>query len=787
MGDFADLAVGVRPNREWDGGGTMRKQRWKARIAGGLIALTGLGLAGCKHQLFLEPADWKEATRPNIPLTLESQPHEPIVPPNVSPSIRPATVIDSKRQLRPLSLKEAFAIAIEQGNTGGGGGSNTFNGQDSLALPGFSGRGTTGTDTIKAFVLDPAITQAEVERSLSKFDARWVSSMTWAKQDQATLSLQQSFSNGDSAALTSTLAKPLPTGGMAGITVSMNYLNLASAPTNSQFISLTTSYTPRVQFIFEQPLLQGFGIEANQLLNAHPGSVLIPGLRPSGGSGSEGILVSRVRTAQARSQFDSQVNQLLFNVEQAYWNLYAAYYNKRAQEIGLDQAFGLYETLRRRADAGAGVPYTKQQAEAQYWLFRQQVITARQQVLDADRSLRGLLGMKSGDGTVFSPTDEPVKALFTPDIDTVYFEALQTRPELMIARQEVKARQLDLLNQKQQRMPDARFFTSYDVNALNSGLGSSIGDLRQSQFNSWQVGLRLDMPLGFRDANALTRQSQLSLWKSYEQLRDSERKVYEGVVDAIRQMELSYATTSINEARKNALEVVVKQQSERLGKLGTEDFISQINGLIQSQRDLATAISEQYRGLANYNAALARLEYVKGTIQGYNNVNIAEGPLPAFVQKKAADHFRALNAAIKLREHPGDGLGVIPPSELPGGMQSLPQMPGGQSNLPDLLPPPLSAPKQQTNAGQPAPGALRTWESWQSTPSNSGVAVPGTLPKTLSPGPTSTDTPATFKPTGSVNLPRRPLAGAATIDPAVPIAPPALSGPTTPILQIPPR
>jgi hypothetical protein len=349
----------------------------------------------------------------------------------------------------------------------------------------------------------------------------------------------------------------------------------------------------------------------------------------------------------------------------------------------------------------------------------------------------------------------------------------------------VKARQLDLLNQKQQRMPDARLFTSYDVNALNSGLGSSLGNLGQNQFNSWQVGLRLDMPIGFRDANALTRQSQLSLWKSYEQLRDSERKVYEGVVDAIRQMELSYATTSINEARKNALQIVVTMQLARLGKLGNEDYINQLNVLIQSQRDLATAMSEEYRGLANYNAALARLEFVKGTIQGYNNVNIAEGPLPAFVQKKAADHFRALNAAIKLREHPADGLGVVPPSTLPGGTQMLPLAPGGQSTLPELMPPPVSVPKQMTNAGQPAPGALRTWENWQSTPSNSGVAVPGTLPTTLSPG--QTDTPATFKPNGSVTLPKRPITGAATIDPPVPVTTTPLSGPTTPILQIPPR
>ena len=759
----------------------MRKIRWKARFAGGLIALTGLGLAGCKHQLFLEPADWKEATRPNIPTALETDPYGPILPPNEPPDAKPATVSDSARPTRLLTLKEAFAIAIEQGNTGNG-----INGNDNPSLSRFTGRGTTGTDTIKAFVLDPAIAQAEVERSLSKFDARWSTSMTWSKQDQATLSLQQSFSNGDSATLTSTLAKPLPTGGMAGITTSMNYLNLASAPTNSQFIALTTSYTPRVQFIFEQPLMQGFGIEANQLLGAHPGSLLIPGLRPSGGQGSEGILVTRVRTAQARLQFDAQINDMLISVETAYWNLYSAYYSKYAQEVGLSQSFDLYSKLKDRTDKGVGAPYLKAQAAGQYYFFRVQVLTAKQQVLEADRVLRNLLGMRS-DGTLFVPADAPAKGRYSPDINVVKKEALENRPEVLIARQEIKARQLDLLNQKNLRMADVRLFGSYDVNALGRGLtggapDNALSNLRLNQFNSWQVGVRVDIPIGFRDANALVRQSQLSLWKGYYQLTDSERKVHEGLVEAFRLMDVGYETNVFNEARRKFLTDVVQQQEARLGAITQEDFIGQLNALIQSQRDLATAISDQYRGLANYNTGLARLEYVKGTIQAYNNISVADGPLPAFVQKKAADHFRALDSAINLREHPAEILGGTAPTAtdpfqpspaVPMGTQPMPAAPG--SNLPGLLPAPVSTPKGLPGGDQPTASSTKSWDNWQ------------TPPTTLTPVPTATDGSGTFKQNGSVTLPKRPTPGTAQSEPPLIPALPTLSSPTTPILQIPAR
>ena len=53
----------------------MRTFRWHNRILVALIALLGVGLVGCKNQLTLEPADWKEGLRPSIPPSLEKD-HE---------------------------------------------------------------------------------------------------------------------------------------------------------------------------------------------------------------------------------------------------------------------------------------------------------------------------------------------------------------------------------------------------------------------------------------------------------------------------------------------------------------------------------------------------------------------------------------------------------------------------------------------------------------------------------------------------------------------------------------
>ncbi len=759
---------------------TRTMKRWTARlVAGGLIVLAGSGV-GCKHQLFTEPADSPLLVRPDIPARIEEQPHEPIFPASAQVGTTPANVLDLKRQPRLISLKEALAIAVEKGNTGGQG----LTGQDSTAALGINGRNQQ-SDTIKAFVLEPALVEAELERTTSKFDARWITSMSWSKQDQATLNLQQSFSNGDSAAFSSTLAKPLPTGGVAGITTSLNYQKLSDPPpANTGFVTLTSSYTPRVQFVFEQPLLQGFGIEANQLLPNHPGSLLVQGFRATG-SGNEGILISRVRVDQAREQFNQRLNDMLVNVEIAYWNLYATYRNLAAREDGLKAAFRALEFNKPRVQTGIEEPQLGPQLEQQYWTFYAQVIEARGQVLEADRAFRGLLGMRSDDGTVFAPADVPTETPVRIDFRAAYEEGLQNRPEVLLARQDLKVQQLNLRAQRYSRMPDLRFFSSYDVNGLGGRLAggevdgrpSALSSLGNNQFNSWQFGLRLDMPLGFRDANALVRQAQLNLWKSWYTLSDVERKLLEVLTQEERRGYQAYQT--IQAQRK-----VRESAKKRVDLINTRIEAGQFTGsgqylqLTQAQQDLANAIAAEFRAVADYNASLARIEYAKGTIQRYNNISVADGPLPSFVQKKAADHFRERQVGLKLREHPADATGTggglsgfefAPLSDMSDRVnQGAPAVGPGGSVPPALTPPVLMPPP-----GVPATGQTKQWTDWNNTRDGTGSSMPATLPQTVAPPKPGEPTGGTFVPNGSLTLP--PKRTPAESPPAAPNTPfPAL-------------
>jgi outer membrane protein TolC len=765
----------------------MTRTRWAGRLAGGLLAFAGAN--GCKQQLFLEPSDYAEAAKAGPAAFLETRPDaavNPLLPPGAA---APATVLDPTRPPRPLTLPEAIAIALENGGIGAFPGANP--GFGSEQLPQFTGRGTQGSDAIKAFALDPAVAAAEIERALSKFDARWINSMTWNKVDQPVLSLQQSFANGDTAQLSSTLAKPLPTGGVAGITFATNYQRLSTPPLNNQFVALTTSYSPSVQFSFEQPLLQGFGVEINQLLPNHPGTQLIQGLRPSGGQGSEGILITRIRLDQQRASFDASLNQLLFNVEAAYWNLVSRYYNLLAQEEGLKQSLDSFLYYKARTERGLNREQVSLQALAQYFNFHQQVVQARGQVLEGERQLRLLLNLRSDDGTRLVPVDDLIQAPYVPDAQAVIAEAVASRPDLLVQRQEVKARQLNVLLQKNLRRPDLRFLSSYNVAGLGEKLDgdndptnpnrNALASLASNQFNSWTLGIRLDMPLGFRDANALVRQAELQLQQEVIRLYNAEVKAEETITRQIRQVIETHQRAELFRMQRKTQERFVKldQDIRNVGAIGKEEAASFVINLIQSQQQLANSTAQEYALLAEYNIALAGLEWAKGTIQQYNRITVADGPLPATAGKKAADHFAMRDAALKLREHPADG--PLPPPFVRTPMSDA-QIQAGQQTILNEMRADGIAPPALPGLTQPAPGTIKPMQPTPqapapqpTAPAGRPVSVPLPPVGTGRPQLVPTDAPpaGTFSPVGSLTLPARPAA-------AVPATVPVIASPAPP-------
>ncbi len=692
------------------------------------MALLAAGLAGCRQQCFMSPEDYNGMMgNPGlIPPNLSSDSHLAITPtPGTTP--KPMDVTDMNGEVRYLTLSESIAMSLEAGNIGSQ--SPLFPGIVNDGLVAFGGTAVAGSDAVRALALDPAIVGSNIESALARFDARWITSATWQKTDEPIVSGITSFTNGDTASVSTGIYKPLPSGGLAGITYNMNYTYLSQVPVFNGTTTVNPAYQPKLQFLYEQPLLQFFGVEINQISALQPGSLLVPGLTPAGGNRTEGILITRLRFDQQRAEFERNVNYMLLNVEYAYWNLYGAYYTLYSREQGLRYALVSWQVNSTRFKAGRIPIQDLEQTRAQYELFRAQRFTALGQVLDAERQLRGLIGLPIADGKRLVPSDGPTLAAFKPDWTSAMNETLTLRPELILSRQDLKFRQLDLIAQKNALKPDLRFFATYDVNGLGTRLdggaakfagtgtdvngnpiqlaepGNALASMDSGKFNDWELGVRLNVPIGFRDAHAAVRASELNLKRSYYSLKDTEKKAESFLALQYRHVIQYYNEMQAQQAQRlaNATQLQARFSAFQAGTTqGTIDV------LLEAQRNWADSLASEYTAVVNYNTALAGFQFAKGTILEYDNVNIAESGLPQCVQVRAVEHIRERQKALELRERPNPAVydaqiqGNCPVADAPNTLVGLPVM---QNVPPSETPtaPPVYAPANPP--GAPAPSA----------------------------------------------------------------------------------
>jgi hypothetical protein len=283
----------------------------------------------------------------------------------------------------------------------------------------------------------------------------------------------------------------------------------------------------------------------------------------------------------------------------------------------------------------------------------------------------------------------------------------------------------------------------------------------------------------------------LQLTRSFLQLRDAELKTLEYLTSRYRRVVEAYALIPPLRARREELQMFVYRARIRIeiGQFTSTEYFN----YLQVQRDLADAVSQEFRAIAVYNTAIAEFEFAKGTIQRYNNITMAEGPLPPWVHKRAKDNeCERTEKALKLRERPahdpahqspphplGPGVGspTLPPlTDLPPHPDLPPPRPVDPKNgMPGLpgMPPKVPGVNPPLAGGGPAPLPLPGPGPGVRVPQPLPHAVPPVVVPELEPDPDSF-----FRPSGTVDVPRfKPLRPPVPKAPA-PLQPPAPVPPT---------
>ena len=510
--------------------------------------------------------------------------------------------------------------------------------------------------TLTPTIYEPSVASTDPrfgeEAALSAFDAQLASRVFYEKNDQVLnntlLGGGTNFFIQDLFQVQTELTKKAATGTTFTLrhNIQDDYNNSPSNIFGSAGLIDQHAWTWNFDAEIRQPLLKGAGVDFNRI--AGPDST--PGVY-------NGVVIARINTQISSTDFQLALRDYLSNVENAYWELVFAYRDLDAKKLARDRSLETWQRVKQLNEqgvAGAEVDKVAQAAE-QYFRFKQEVENALSgRLVDgtrdvngstggtfqgtggvyvAERRLRLIMGASINDGRLIRPTTEPVQAEIVMNWEELTKASLTQRAELVQQRLRIRRRNLELAASENFTKPELDMVGRYRFNGFSNNLYYPHFDLVNppnpnqpvdSDKNEWQVGMELNMPIGFRQGYVGVRNAQLLLARDRAVLGDMERQIVHDVSNAVAEKSRAFQQVQTTYDRRiSALRQfsVLNDEAVRESARGKRlDF----NLLLDAERRLADAESDYYRSTVGYAVAVKNVYVESGSLMEYCNVHYTD-------------------------------------------------------------------------------------------------------------------------------------------------------------------
>jgi len=358
------------------------------------------------------------------------------------------------------------------------------------------------------------------------------------------------------------------------------------------------------------------------------------------------IRIARNNAKVTDLQLKQQVITTLSAVLNLYWDLVAFNEDVRLKQLALDAARKLYEDNKTTVAAGgaAGIEITRAQAEIP--AREQDVLIAQTNVLQQEIVLKNALSRRGIEDPLITdvhvvPLDR-IEVPVTQDLPPVrqlVAQAQAQRPDLLQNRINWESQNLVLKGDKSELKPTLQAFASFANHAQTGvpnpgnvgyeygvpdpfylgGYGTLLGQIFRRNFPDYSAGISLTIPIRNRAAQAdyavdqlQARQQELQLEKGANQVAVDMRNAVIGLQQAHVRYETALRTKQLAQETLEA-----EQKKYEFGKSTNAQ-------VIQAQRDVVAAESEEVQSMANYTHNRIAFEAALGVTLERNHVEMAE-------------------------------------------------------------------------------------------------------------------------------------------------------------------
>jgi outer membrane protein len=401
-------------------------------------------------------------------------------------------------------------------------------------------------------------------------------------------------------------------GGSATLSFNSQYLN-QNALTNN----LNPAVSPVLGLSFSHNLLYGFGVAVNSVQ----------------------INVAKANLEVADLNFQGQVISVVSNVLTLYWGLVSDLEDVRAKESALALAQQLYNNNKTQVQLGTMAPLDITQAESQVASSQRDLIFSQTAAQQQEVRLKDVLSRKgAGDPAIANlhiiPLDhiQVPDSIESPDLQKLVQQALKARVDIGAEQINLKNTETSTLSTKNGIKPTIRAYGSFQNQGLAGtpnpnargvpppdayyigGFGDAVAQIFRRNFPSQQIGV-------IYNENLRNDVAQGDYGYDQIKLRQAELRTHKDLNHVA--VDISNQTIALQQAhsrykaavQSRILEQQLVDAEQKKYKLGTSTTFA----VIQIQRDLSTAKSNEIAAAAQYANAKIGLERVLGTtLQTYN-------------------------------------------------------------------------------------------------------------------------------------------------------------------------
>ena len=339
-----------------------------------------------------------------------------------------------------------------------------------------------------------------------------------------------------------------------------------------------------------------------------------------------GVNVARLGYKVALLDFLKKAEDLATEVVSVYWQLCQVRSDRTVYQDLLTRAQQTLDKVEERSEIDATNVQIKQ-AQVSVKSREALLLQAEKNVIDVQDRLVRLMAdpaVSLLDEVTIVPLSQPTETLEDMDIGDLLSVSITHNPTMQEARARVEIADINLLVAKNQKMPRLDLTASASTQSLNSNADTAHNLLKDRQYESYGLGLTLEIPLGGnRVRQAEYQKRKIERRSAVTQVQNIADQVAVLVKERFRQVHMSYREIQIQQqaiaVAKTQLQTL--EEAEQVRDQLTPEFLLV---KLQAQESLANSERARVQAVTDFNIAMAQLAQATGRVLGVYQLSLPQ-------------------------------------------------------------------------------------------------------------------------------------------------------------------